>query len=172
MKSFPLILILFILLTSRLFAAELSENDSLKENEIEQIVIRIHHEATQGGYELMSVTTLKQLVDNKENFVLIDAQPETHYNRAFIDGAKNFEFQGKFTGDWQTDEAAGTETEFKALLGDDRNKKIILSCGGLQCKRSHTAASWVKKLGYRSVYRVTSGIKGWLAAGYPIKTNQ
>lgn len=172
MKNFPFILILFMLLNSRLFAAELSENDTFKENEIEQIVIRIHHEILQGEYELMSVATLKQLVDNKENFVLIDAQPAGHYNKGFIDGAKNFEFQGTFTGDWQADVTTDTQAEFKALLGDDRNKKIILSCGGLQCKRSHTAASWAKKLGYNSVYRMASGIKGWQEAGYPIKTNQ
>jgi len=172
MKNFPFILILFMLLTSRLFAAELSENETFKENEIEQIIIRIHNETLQGKYELISVATLKQLFDNKENFVLIDAQPASHYNKGLIDGAKNFEFQGTFTGDWKTDVKTGTQPEFKALLGDDRNKKIILSCGGLQCKRSHTAASWAKKLGYNAVYRMASGIKGWQDAGYPITTNQ
>lgn len=164
-KSLLTSLVLIALFSTRLFADEISA----KENEIEQILIKIHNQVEQGGYELMSVADLKQLIDNKESFVLIDAQPEEHYNSAFIEGAKNVEFQSTFTRDWKAD-ASGTQAAYQELLGHDLNKKIILSCGGLQCERSNTAALWTKKLGYHHVYRVASGIKGWQAAGYPVKS--
>ena len=170
MKKSLLTLILITLFSASLFAAESPATTSLKENEIEQMLIKIHNEAIQGGYELMSVADLKQLIDNKESFVLIDAQPKEHYNSAFIEGAKNFEFQGTFTRDWSADAIGGSKAAYQELLGHDMNKKIILSCGGLKCTRSNTAALWTKELGYHHVYRVVSGIKGWQDAGYPVKS--
>jgi len=165
MKKSLLALIIVTLFSTPLFAAE----SPVKENEIEQMLIKIHNQASQGDYELMSVADLKQLIDSKESFVLIDAQPKEHYNSAFIEGAKNFEFQPTFTRDWNMD-ASGTQAAYQELLGHDLNKKIILSCGGLQCERSNTAALWAKELGYRHIYRVASGIKGWQDAGYPVKS--
>jgi rhodanese-related sulfurtransferase len=48
------------------------------------------------------------------------------------------------------------------------NHKVVVYCGGNKCGRSNTAAMWTKELGYHHVYRVTSGIKGWQDAGFPV----
>ncbi len=154
-----------------LFASQaFAEPQTLKENEIEEIVLKIHHEAEQGGYELLSVTELKKMMDEKENFVLIDAHPEIQFKEAYIQGASNFEFQGTFTHKWSNDAVGGSEEAFKALLGDKLNQKVVIYCGGNKCGRSNTAALWAKELGYHHVYRITSGIKGWQDAGFPVQT--
>lgn len=152
-----------------LFASQaFAESQTLKENEIEEIVLKIHHEAEQGGYELLSVGDLKKMLDEKESLVLIDAHPENQFKEAYIQGANNFEFQGTFTRHWKDDAVGGGEDAYKALLGHDLNKKIVVYCGGNKCGRSNTAAMWTKELGYHHVYRVTSGIKGWQDAGFPV----
>ncbi len=51
-----------------LFAVQaFAEPQTYKENEIEEIAIKLHHEADQGGYELLSVGDLKKMLDEKEN---------------------------------------------------------------------------------------------------------
>jgi len=72
MKKTVLVFALTALFTSPIFA----ESQTLKENEIEEIVIKIHNEAEQGGYGLLSVNELNQMLASKENFVLIDAHPK------------------------------------------------------------------------------------------------
>ncbi len=166
MKKTLLALALTGLFASQAFA----EPQTLKENEIEEIVMKIHHEADQGGYELMSVAELKQMFDTKEDFVLIDAHPKDQFDTGFIDGANNFEFQGKFTNHWKDDALGGTQDAYQAILGHDKNKKVIVYCGGNKCGRSNTAAMWTKELGYHHVYRITSGIKGWQDAGFAVQT--
>lgn len=154
-----------------LFASQaFAEPQTYKENEIEEIAMKIHHEADQGGYELLSVADLKKWMDGKENIVLIDAHPKAQFDEAYIDGADNFEFQGTFTRHWKDDAPAGSEDAYKALLGENLNRKIVVYCGGNKCGRSNTAALWTKELGYHHVYRVTSGIKGWQDAGFEVKT--
>ena len=108
----------------------------------------------------------------KENFVLIDAHPKNQFDAAYIEGADNFEFQGTFTHKWNEDALGGSQEAYKALLGDSLNRKVVVYCGGNKCGRSNTAALWAKELGYHHVFRMTSGIKGWQDAGFPIKTTQ
>jgi rhodanese-related sulfurtransferase len=164
---------LLALAVTALFASQaFAEPQTYKENEIEEIVMKIHHEADQGGYELLSVVDLKKMIDDKENFVLIDAHPQNQFNEAYIAGANNFEFQGKFTRNWKDDAVGGTEAAYKALLGHDLNHKVVVYCGGNKCGRSNTAAMWTKEFGYHHVYRVTSGIKGWQDAGFPVQASK
>lgn len=166
MKKILLTVALTALFASQAFA----EPQTYKENEIEEIAMKIHHDTEQGGYELLSVVDLKKMMDDKEHFVLIDAHPEFQFKEASIAGANNFEFQGKFTRNWKEDAVGGTEDAYKALLGHDLNRKVVVYCGGNKCGRSNTAALWTKELGYHHVFRVTSGIKGWQDAGFPVES--
>lgn len=168
MKKTVLVCALTALFTSSVFA----DPQTLKENEIEEIVIKIHHEADQGGYDLLSVNELNQMLASKENFVLVDAHPKSQFDAAFIEGADNFEFEGTFTHKWSDDAPNGSQDAYKALLGENLNRKVVVYCGGNKCGRSNTAALWAKELGYHHVFRVTSGIKGWQDAGFPVKTTQ
>jgi rhodanese-related sulfurtransferase len=149
-------------------------NSLLKETDIEAVALKVVKEVREGGYTLLSVAELKQMIEAKEDFVLIDAHPTEEYNLAYIDGARHFGFQSSYSGDWQKDVAMPnnpTQEDYRKVLGADKNKKIVIYCGFTKCGRSHNAASWAKKLGYTNLYRMPGGITAWKDAGYPYKTN-
>ncbi|MDO9215479.1 MAG: rhodanese-like domain-containing protein [Methylococcales bacterium] len=108
-----------------------------------------------------------------EAMVLIDAHPTEEYNLAYIEGTQHFGFQSNHSGNWEKDVEIPhvSQENYRAVLGADKNKKIVIYCGFTKCGRSHNAAFWAKKLGYTNVYRVPSGISAWIDAGYPYKTN-
>ncbi|WP_262967346.1 rhodanese-like domain-containing protein [Methylobacter psychrophilus] len=165
-----------ILIVLCLFATNgaLAGNSLLKETDIEAVALKVATETVQGGYKLLSVAELKQMIDGKENFVLIDAHPTEEYNLAYIDGARHFGFQSNHSGNWEKDIAmpdSFTQEDYRVLLGADKNKKIVTYCGLTKCGRSHNAASWAKKLGYTNVYRAPGGISAWIDSGYSYKTN-
>lgn len=149
-------------------------NSLLKETDIEAVALKVTKETLQAGYTLLSVADLKQMIDTKEDFVLIDAHPTEEYNLAYIDGAQHFGFQSNHSGNWEKDVAMPnnlTQEDYRKVLGTDKNKKIVIYCGFTKCGRSHNAASWARKLGYSNVYRAIGGISAWIDAGYSYKTN-
>ncbi len=91
----------------------------------------------------------------------------------YIAGATNFGFQSNRSGVWNKDvdiEGGATQEQYKTVLGEDLNKKIVVYCGFTKCGRSHNAAWWAKFMGYTNVYRAPGGITGWKDAGHPYKT--
>jgi thiosulfate/3-mercaptopyruvate sulfurtransferase len=163
------------LIVSLLFVTTgaLASNSLLKETDIEAVALKVAKETLQAGYGLLSVAELKQMIDAKEDFILIDAHPTKEYNLAYIEGAQHFGFQSNHSGNWEKDVEIPpvSQEDYRAVLGADKNKKIVVYCGFTKCGRSHNAAFWAKKLGYTNVYRVPSGISAWIDAGYPYKTN-
>jgi rhodanese-related sulfurtransferase len=59
--------------------------------------------------------------------------------------------------------------DFAAFLGADKDKTIVFYCGFVKCTRSHNAALFAKKLGYKNVYRFPGGIFAWKGADYPVE---
>lgn len=152
----------------------LAGNSLLKETDIEAVALKVTKETLEAGYKLLSVAELKQMIDIKEDFVLIDAHPIEEYNLAYIAGARHFGFQSNHSGDWEKDVAmpnSPKQEDYRAALGTDNNKKIVIYCGFTKCGRSHNAAFWAKKLGYTNVYRMPGGISAWKDAGYAYKSN-
>jgi rhodanese-related sulfurtransferase len=73
--------------------------------------------------------------------------------------------------EWDAKETDGkTQDDFIKLLGDDKEKTIVVYCGFVKCTRSHNGAAWAKKLGYKNVYRYPGGIFGWKGANYPAES--
>ncbi|MDD2761976.1 MAG: rhodanese-like domain-containing protein [Methylomonas sp.] len=146
----------------------------LKETDLEAAALKVAKETQQAGYKLLSVAELKQMIDGKEDLVLIDAHPLEEYNLAYIASARHFGFQSNHSGHWEQDVAMPnklTQEDYRKILGADTDKKIVIYCGMTQCGRSHNAASWAKKLGYTNVYRMPGGIAAWKNAGYAYKSN-
>lgn len=109
----------------------------------------------------------------KETDVLIDAHPPREFVLGYIDGAKNFGFQSKHSGEWENDldfEGDASQADYRAALGEDLNKKVVIYCGFTKCGRSHNAAWWARFMGYTQVYRMPGGITAWKDAGNPYKT--
>ncbi len=132
----------------------------LNETDIETVALKVANETVQGGYQLITMEKVKQMLDAKEDFVLVDAHPQWEFDMAYIEGAVNFGFQSNYAGVWDEDVADGspTQDDYRAVLGPDLNKQIVIYCGFTKCGRSHNAAVWAKALGYTNVYRAPGGI--------------
>ncbi|MBQ3370994.1 MAG: rhodanese-like domain-containing protein [Mogibacterium sp.] len=46
---------------------------------------------------------------------------------------------------------------------------VVVYCGFVKCQRSHQAAMFLKKQGFKTVYRYAGGISAWVDAGYDIE---
>ena len=142
------------------------------ETEIEKIAIKLANEAVEGGYELITMEEVKTMIDSGEDFVLIDAHPRWEFEMAHIEGAEHFGFQSRHVGDWDTDvdmDGSPSRDDYRAVLGPDLDKKIVIYCGFTKCGRSNNASVWAKELGYTNIYRAPGGITAWKDLGYSYK---
>jgi len=147
-----------------LFGDNKFEQEVVKEQE----AIKLYREVEQGGYGIVSTEELKQMVDSGDEFLLIDTMPyEASYKKNHIPGAKQFLFPIPTMTEWDSGETAGkSQDDFIAMLGPDKDRKIIFYCGFVKCTRSHNGALWAVKLGYTNVSRHPGGIFAWKGAGY------
>ncbi len=149
--------------------------DKFKEEvEKEQGAVKLVKEVQQGGYGVVTTEELKGMIDAKQDMLIIDTMPyKDSYQKNHIPGAKQFLFPIPEMQEWDMKETDGkTVEDFKALLGPDKDKTIIVYCGFVKCTRSHNGALWAKKLGYTNVFRQPGGIFAWKGAGYPVDSEQ
>ena len=140
----------------------------------EQEAVKLTREVQQGGYGIVTTEELKGMIDTDKNLLIIDTMPyEDSYKKNHVPGAKQFLFPIPDMKEWDAKETGGKSVEdFKALLGPDKNRTIVVYCGFVKCTRSHNGAVWAKKLGYTKVLRYPGGIFAWKGAGYPADTVQ
>jgi thiosulfate/3-mercaptopyruvate sulfurtransferase len=137
-----------------------------KELENETIAVTFAGEVARGGYKVVDTKELKGWIDQKRVMLIVDTMPyEDSYKKQHIPDAVQMEFP--------IPEMASLDDKTRAalvkLLGPDKNRLIVFYCGFTKCTRSHNAAMWAVKLGYKNVYRYPAGIKGWDEAGYPVE---
>jgi thiosulfate/3-mercaptopyruvate sulfurtransferase len=163
------LMIAIIILGLATFAHAFGKNKFEEELEKEQGAVKLVREVQRGGYDVISTEELKKLLDEKKDFLVIDTMPfEDSYKKEHIPGAKQFLFPIPEMDTWDTKETADkTIEDYKALLGPDINKTIVIYCGFVKCTRSHNGAAWAKKLGYKNVLRCPGGIFAWKGAKYP-----
>lgn len=142
-----------------------------KEVITETSAIKLAREVSSGGYGLITTQELHDSLAAKEDILVIDTMPyEDSYQKNHIPGAKQFLFPIATMNEWDTLETDGQNIEaYKALLGNDLNKKIVIYCGFVKCTRSHNGAVWATKLGYTNVLRHPGGIFAWKGAGFEIE---
>jgi thiosulfate/3-mercaptopyruvate sulfurtransferase len=148
-----------------------AKNKFEKEVEKEQGGVKLVREVQMGGYDLITTKELKDLIDSDKDILIIDTMPfDASYKKAHVPGSKQFLFPIPDMKAWDTKETDGkTIDDFKALLGPDISKPIVIYCGFVKCTRSHNGAMWAKKLGYKNVFRYPGGIFAWKGADYPIE---
>ncbi|MGM0644086.1 MAG: rhodanese-like domain-containing protein, partial [Thermodesulfobacteriota bacterium] len=87
-----------------------------------------------------------------------------------VPGAVQFLFPIPDMNEWDTEETGGkTLEDFKKLLGDNKDRRIVIYCGFVKCTRSHNGAAWAVKLGYNNVYRYPGGVFAWKGADLPLE---
>jgi len=62
----------------------------------------------------------------------------------------------------------GGYLHLKRLLPADKNALIVAYCGGNRCPMYKLGADDARRLGYRNIRHLSSGLQGWKELGYPI----
>jgi thiosulfate/3-mercaptopyruvate sulfurtransferase len=136
-----------------------------KELETEKIAVTFAREVERGGYKILTTEELKGWMDQKKPMLVVDTMPyEASYKKQHVPGAVQMEFP--IPEMMQLDDK--TREALEKLLGPDKDQSIVLYCGFVKCTRSHNAAMWAVRLGYKNVYRYPGGIKAWDEADYPV----
>jgi thiosulfate/3-mercaptopyruvate sulfurtransferase len=142
-----------------------------KEIEKETAAIKLLREVQRGDYQVISTAELQDVLSTEKDVLVIDTMPyESSYKKGHIPTAEQFLFPIPEMTEWNNEETAGKSKEdFLQLLGDDKDRKIIIYCGFVKCTRSHNGAMWARKLGYTNVYRHPGGIFAWKGAEYTVE---
>jgi rhodanese-related sulfurtransferase len=98
--------------------------------------------------------TLKQKLDNGEDFRLVEVLAEKEFERLHIKGAENIPF-GKVI-----------EEAKKRFSKDD---EIVVYCMDPECKASPMAAEKLETFGFTNVKEYRGGKTEWSEAGYPVE---
>jgi rhodanese-related sulfurtransferase len=150
------------------------DNKFEKEVEKEAGAVKLVREVRRGGYDVVTTEELRQWIDSGKDMVIVDTMPyEASYKKNHVPGAVQFLFPIPDMEKWDTRETDGkSQEDFIKLLGDDKNKPIVIYCGFVKCTRSHNGAVWAVKLGYKNVYRYPGGIFAWKGAKYPVEKTE
>ncbi len=100
---------------------------------------------------------LKEMIDKKEDFVLINVLSENSFRMGHIKGSINVPIE---------------DLNFEQKVADKipiKDKKIVAYCASFECAASPEAAGKLIKMGYKNVYDFEGGIKDWQEGGYPIE---
>lgn len=108
------------------------------------------------GDEFKAITTegLKELLDGKKDFTLVDARTKEEYQEAHIGKAVNIQ-EKNFD-------------ELAALLPADRNALLVFYCNGVKCGKSRKVAAKAQDAGYTNILIYIDGFPVWEEKGMPI----
>jgi len=100
----------------------------------------------------LDAAAFRSALETEKNELLVDVRQTWEVKQGHIAGSVNY--------DWLAD---GFMAHFKAVPKD---KPVYVYCavGG----RSTEAAEALSKAGYKKVYNLRGGYKGWEKAGYPV----
>lgn len=96
---------------------------------------------------------LKQMMDEKRDFVLIEALPEKAFREEHLPGAINI-----------PNAADDFEEQVKKAV-PDKDQEVVLYCANTDCPASPEAARKMEDMGYTHVYDYEAGKADWKEAG-------
>jgi rhodanese-related sulfurtransferase len=136
--------------------------------------VKLVRDVERGGYNLVDTHELKKWIDSGKNMVIVDTMPyEASYKKNHVPGAVQFLFPIPDMDQWDMKETEEkTREDYAKLLGDDKEKPLVVYCGFVKCTRSHNGAAWAVKMGYKNVFRYPGGIFAWKGADYPLEEVQ
>jgi len=100
----------------------------------------------------LSLDEVEKLLTSTETFHLIDVRESNEFSKGYIPKAKHL------SKGW-------IEAKIHTVV-PNKNEKVVLYCGGGH--RSLLAADNLQKMGYKKVYSMHGGIKGWIKNGKSI----
>ena len=106
--------------------------------------------------ETLSVTDLKAKLDSGETLMLVDLQDASNFEHRHIPGAVNIPLDDKCA-----------ETCVAVLK--DKDATIILYGEFDELGKGSQATDVLAAAGYTNLLRLTSGLMGWMEAGYAVE---
>ena len=97
---------------------------------------------------------LKAKMDRGDDFVLVEALSQKHYESSHLPGAINLPYEF-------VDEAA------KVL--PDKKAEIVVYCMNPECVASTEEARELEEMGYERVLHYAAGKQDWIHAGLPVE---
>lgn len=99
---------------------------------------------------------LKQWLDQKKDFVLVEALGEDNFNEGHLPGAINI-----------PNEAEHFQQQVQNTL-QNKAQPIVVYCANKECPASSNEGQKLESMGYTQVYDYEGGKEDWQQAGYPI----
>lgn len=113
--------------------------------------------------EIIDSHSLKNLIDNKEDLIIIDVNDKEETDaRGMIQGAFNVSLGTlHYKADQEVPES------FKDNRIQDRNKKIVVTCGLGLC--AAIGGKLLKDMGFKDVVLLDGGVTKWVEDGYKLE---
>jgi rhodanese-related sulfurtransferase len=105
-------------------------------------------------FKVITTDQLKAMIDEKKDFLLIDARTKEEYQEAHIANALSVP-ENKFE-------------ETASLLPPDKNSLMVLYCNGVKCGKSKKAAKKADAMGYKNILIYGEGFPVWEEKGNKI----
>ena len=99
----------------------------------------------------VTIAEVESIIEAKGS-VLLDVNGSKYFAKGHLPGAIDFR---------------ANEENLPAVLGEDKEKLIVVYCGSPSCEAYLAAAAAVQQLGYTNVKHLPAGISGWISAGKP-----
>ncbi|MEZ0223602.1 MAG: rhodanese-like domain-containing protein [Alphaproteobacteria bacterium] len=103
----------------------------------------------------ISRNELRDLMEKKERFYLVEALPETFYETGHLPGAISI--------------PAGYVVELASNFIPDKKSLVIVYCNGRICQNSRQAIEEFQSIGYSNLRHYEEGKEDWRAAGWPLE---
>jgi rhodanese-related sulfurtransferase len=99
---------------------------------------------------------LKKMIEAEEEFFLIDIRGEAQKHRGEIYHIDSYQIPRGYL-----------EFQIEEKIKNKKSKIVIYCCSG---QRSILAAKSLKRMGYKNVTSLATGLKGWIEVGLPLDT--
>lgn len=106
---------------------------------------------------VLSRSELKQMLDQHQDFLLLNVLSPSSFQAAHIPNSKNI----------PVSDADFVKKVEHLLGGKEKNYPIVTYCGGFQCNASKNAANLLIAADHTQVSAFEGGMEDWLAADYP-----
>lgn len=100
---------------------------------------------------------LKEKIERGDDFVLVDALSQQHYERSHLPGAINLPYE--FVDD----------AEQKL---PDKSAEIVVYCMNTNCAASGEEVRELEEMGYTNVRHYDEGKQDWMEAGLPVESER
>ncbi|MEX0877455.1 MAG: rhodanese-like domain-containing protein [Candidatus Spechtbacterales bacterium] len=109
-------------------------------------------------YKIVSAQELKNKLDSKEDFLLVNVLSASSFEGMRIPGSVNVDVH-----------ESGFVERMEKVTEGDKDKEIIVHCSSATCQASPSAARKLVEEGYTNVADFEDGLAGWKEAGYPLE---